>query len=395
MDITNFVMLELGQPLHAFDVKNMNKKITVKVGCDRENFEALDGSKIKLTSEDLTINDESGVVALAGVIGGETSKVTEDTKDIFIESACFLKEPVRKTSRRIGIETDSSYRFSKGIEPYLSEVAIKRASKLICDVTGGKAACYVDCYPKPVKKVFAISISTDQVASRLGYSVDLDSMKNYFNLIGCDVTEGKPDDSLKVIPPVHRVDLLLKEDLIEEYVRLDGFSNIPSKKPTVCSSLRKHSSFYIINRKLKNLVKSQGYNQIVNYAFCDGDVEAKLLGDISSIRDCGLNISDDAIGLMNPINKDLDVMRRSLLSGLVKVISHNTRHGESFGRLFEVGPVFYKSKKENGSIYNEELRLGIASWGEKELLLTENKTPLILDAKNDLENVLKSFVCIF
>ncbi len=399
VDITNFIMLELGQPLHAFDVNNINKKITVKEACSNDKFQALDGSQIKLTSGDLTIRDESGVIALAGIIGGESSKVTEDTKDIFIEAACFLKEPVRKTSRRIGIETDSSYRFSKGVEAFMPELAIKRAAKLICDITGGVATCYIDNYPSPKEQTKAISISKEQVSSRLGYLVDIDSMKKYFGLIGCKVSGsgGKVGGSLEVIPSIHRSDLLLKEDLIEEYVRLDGFSKIPSKKPFISNSLRKHAPFYTLSKKLKTLVKSQGYNQIINYAFTDGCLESKLLGKVDSILECGLSTTNEAVKLINPLSQDLDVMRRGLVSGLIKTMSHNARHGESFGRLFEVGPVFYKSEKvcEEEFKYREEFRLGIVAWGSKRSLLTDNKTPLILDVKSDLENILKSFFVSF
>ena len=389
VDITNFVMLELGTPLHAFDMSKIKKGIYVSQASSSEEFVALDGSLIKLTADDLTIRDDNGILALAGVIGGQNSKVTNQTKDIFIEAACFLKEAIRKTSRRIGIETDSSSRFSKGVDVFMPELSLKRAMKLICDITGGTACGYIDNYPNPVGSPKSILISEQNVSSRLGYQVDFCSMKSRFNSIGCNVKDNK--EGLEVVPPNYRTDLILKEDLIEEFARLEGFDKIPSKQPYISKSLRKHAVEYYLTKKLKQSSKSQGYNQIINYSFNSSEQEKKVLAKETKLSECGLSINADPIKLINPISQDLDSMRRSLFIGLIKSMSYNVRHGELFGRLYEVGPTFYKSNMT----YLEELKLGIIAWGQKESLLTCNKTPLILDVKSDLENILRSFLVTY
>lgn len=386
VDVTNFVMMELGQPLHAFDVRELKgSEIRVEAARAQEKFKTLDGSELTLDGSELTIRDSERVVALAGVVGGLNSGIKDDTKDIFVESAFFRSSTVRKTSRKFGFETDSSYRFSRGVDPDAAVLALNRACELIQQVAGGKIFTdHYDVYPNPIKKT-VIEISISCVSERLGKSVDLNQFMKSMESLGCQVTsEGA---LIKVTPPLYRSDLQQDVDLVEEFARLTGYDQIPETLPkSHAAPLQDNTQVILLNSLAENL-KGMGYSEAINFAF-----ESKK--DSSQVHETeiykaqfGLNNGKAPVTIQNPLNEDLSVMRVSLLPGLLKNTSHNCRYGNAMGRVFESGYCF--EKVENG--FREPLRLGFSAWGQAVGLWgqgSKGSAPVVMELKTAVESLL-------
>lgn len=382
VDVTNYVMLEMGQPLHAFDADEVSdKKIVVENSNMGETFTTLDGTEIQLTGEELTIRDGSRAVALAGVVGGKNSGVTEKTKDIFLEAAFFNNGGVRHTSRRFGIETDSAQRFARGTDPEGVLAAMNRACELIQQVAGGDIAKdYWDEYPKPFKHA-VITVSLDYVQQRLGYSVEAADFKNWLLRLGCDVKEKK--GVFQVQPPAYRWDLFFDVDLVEEYARLHGYENIPEKMPALTSEPTSHAKSFQNENRMCDLLVREGFHQAVNYRFLNQEFQKQFLGDVSLLAQVGLSSVGDIIKVKNPLSEDLGVMRESLLPGLFQNAIHNYRHGKEFGRQFELDYIFGKNSKNE---YAQSSRLSMIGWGQNPSVWNQKtERPVVYDLKASLE----------
>lgn len=419
VDVTNFVMLELGQPLHAFDIRSIqSQQIQVDLARPEELFTTLDGTEITLDGTELMIRDAQKPLALAGIVGGKHSGVYQDTVDVFIESAYFKPEQVRRTSRQLGIETESSYRFSRGVDPNTTLLAMNRACQLIKEVAGGKAQdVFHDIYPKPVTKP-CILINTKDISSRLGYNVDSHRCHFLLKNLGCQVHFGKENqasdpmhvgllkslgcqsqikedeaDLLKVRPPSYRQDLSIKEDLIEEVARLEGYHKIPSGQVLTNSYIQPHAKTYLLQKQLNDLIRRQGYQQTISLAFCHLEAQKQLLGSLQSLRKAGLDISDNPVSLTNPISQELNVMRQSLFPSLLNVLIHNCHHKITYGRIYEIGYAFQgssnKEKKTEISL-EEKWHLGIMSWGHLTSVWQKTHPSLVLEVKKHISNLLKS-----
>ncbi|MCB0413806.1 MAG: phenylalanine--tRNA ligase subunit beta, partial [Bdellovibrionales bacterium] len=387
VDVTNYILMELGQPLHAFDAKTIDGRMIIVGNAQKgEEFTTLDGSQIKLSDEELMIRDQKKSVALAGVMGGENSGVSESTTELFIESAYFLPESVRRASRKFGIESDSSYRFSRGIDPEGVEYALQRACALIQQVAGGEVcADHYDEYPQPIQRE-PIYISKDFIEQKLGYGVDSSSFEDWMKRLGCHILGDAA--RWEVTPPKYRWDLFYDVDLIEEYARLNGYENIPETTPLMNYQPTAHFDFYDKSRVLISSAVTQGFYQAMNYHFVSSHWQSEFLGDSSKLSGNGVLTASEGITLKNPLNEDLDVMRTSLLPGLFKNILHNSRHNMSKGALFEQGVVF--EKKES---FVEHHRLSLALWGSSRELWQKDETPAVLRLKSALENILRRLGC--
>lgn len=396
VDITNFVMLELGQPLHAFDVREIKgAKLLVEMSKAGESFTTLDGTEIKLTGEELTIRDQARAVALAGVVGGLNSGIKDDTKDVFIEAAYFQPTAVRRTSRRFGIDTDSSYRFSRGTNPEAVPLALNRAAQLIHKVAGGEiCGDPYDVYPSPLKKP-KIEIRLKTLSDRLGYEVDGEKFVDWMKRLDCEVSSAFGTDGAWVItPPASRSDLNIDMDLVEEFGRLNGYQHIPETLPVTGAQPTEHHPQYAFETKLRRLMHGQGYFQAINYAFIASKFQERVLGSCEKLAPFGLRAIQEPVSLVNPLTEELNVMRTALSPGLIKNVQHNSRHGNLHGRLFEVGHV-HDGKRGGGAAegnsYLQEWRMALAWWGSLDGLWEKNsKTPQILQVKTTIENVLKS-----
>lgn len=391
VDVTNYVMMELGQPLHAFDANFLaDKKIIVDRAISGEKFTTLDGTELVLSGEELTIRDGQKAIALAGIVGGKNSGVNEKTTDIFLESAYFTAAPVRKTSRKLGIQTDSSYRFSRGTDPWGVELALNRACHLIQKVAGGEVAeSYWDEYPQPIVKP-PITITRDYLEQRLGYSTDFDEFVNWMKRLGCQVELDSLEGVATVNAPVFRWDLWTDIDLVEEFGRLNGYDKIPEKLPPISYEPLTEASEYSHQRRINSLAVREGFSQAINFNFVSKSFNNLITPDEADERTTGLvDISEDGVvQLANPLSEDFNIMRRRVFTGLFKNLIHNYRHGSDYGRLFETGHVFWKNNDE----YQQRLHLGLIAWGQKKSLWQkeEVKRPCVFDVKSAIENILVS-----
>ncbi|MFN3455528.1 MAG: phenylalanine--tRNA ligase subunit beta [Pseudobdellovibrio sp.] len=385
VDVTNYVMLEMGQPLHAFDANLIRKQtIVVRNAKSGENFKTLKEQEIVFNGDELVITDADGAVALAGVIGGLNSGVSEHTQNIFLESANFKSMSVRKSSRRHGIETDSAYRFSRGVDPSQTFEIMDRAVNLILQVAGGEAyGDHYDIYPKPVVKL-PVDVKIDTISDRLGYKAEADLFEQYMRGLHCKVEIVKTGE-YKVTPPLFRFDLEHDMDLVEEYARLKGYEYITETLPSFSSEPVKHDEKYISNYKLGQFLRSEGYDQAFNYAFLSETEESKFLGATALYAQLGLPTDSVAVKLKNPLSEDLNVMRRSLAYPIWKNIKENFHAGNEKGQLYEIGSSFSKADGE----YKETRRLVLALWGN-DFGLYAQTMPLIYKLKSTIENLMQS-----
>ncbi len=388
VDITNFVMMELGQPLHAFDANKITgSTVIVDRAAAGEKFTTLDGTELKLLGGELTIRDSEKALCIAGAIGGINSGVSEKTTAIFLESAYFLPMSVRKTSRTLGIDTDSAYRFSRGVDPQGALRACDRAAELILQTAGGEAfSDQHDFYPEPVKKS-AINIDIQTVTDRLGFEAHQDKFMDYMRRLGCEV-ELLNGGQFSVTPPTFRVDIEHEMDLVEEYARLEGYHLIPETLPVFAQVPAAHDPAFLLQQKLSEIIRASGFHQAFNFSFTSSQGQKSFLKGIRGLTAAGLEASDEEINLINPLSDELNTMRSTLSYGLYKNLLQNFHHANEKGRLFEIGSTFWLKTDKS---YGENQHLGLVAWGSEENLWTKDlKAPLVFELKAALENILSS-----
>ena len=386
VDITNYVMLEMGQPLHAFDADLLaGKKVVVRRAQKNEKFKTLKEQDLILEGDELLICDSEKPVALAGVIGGLNSGVSEKTKNIFIESASFNAMSVRKSSRRHGVDTDSAYRFSRGVDPSAAAVIMDRAALLIQQVAGGVAyGESYNHYPNPyVKKPIAISLKT--VSDRLGYAADEKLFLTYMKGLQIHVEIIGAGEYL-MTPPLFRFDLEQDMDLVEEYARLHGYENIQEKIPALAVEPTTHDAFYLLQQKISATVRASGFHQAFNYAFTSDVAEKKMMADVAQWSRIGLTVDTQPILIRNPLSEEINSLRRTLTTSLWRNSLDNIRAGQVSGALFEIGSVFFKKDQE----FLEKPRLGLIQWGES-LGIYRTVAPLVFQLRSAVEKLLQQF----
>ena len=328
VDITNYVMYETGQPLHAFDLDLLaGKKIIVKSTKAESIFKTLDSKQRNLPTDTLMICDAEKPVAIAGVMGGENSEVSSSTKNILIESAYFNPTSIRRTSRSLGLSTDASYRFERGTDPNNTLFAAKRTAQLISEVCGGEIANgEIDVYPKKINPL-EILLRYKTVERILGYKIDERKIKEIFSNLGIDIKE-QATDHLVVVVPTFRPDIEREIDLIEEIARIHGYDNIPTIEK-ISVTLQKRNDESEFSDQLRNAAISLGFYEMINNPL----LNLKL----SSF------IERKAIKILNPQNIDMEFLRNSLLPSALSVVARNINVGEKDLLLFEIGNIFYKN----------------------------------------------------
>ncbi|MCS7200367.1 MAG: phenylalanine--tRNA ligase subunit beta [Caldimicrobium sp.] len=366
VDITNYVLLELGQPLHAFDWhKIRGGEILVRRAKKGERLLFLDGREVELHPEDLVIADRERPLVLAGILGGEESAVEEHTGDVFLESAWFNSKSIRLSTQRHRITTESSYRFERKIDPEGVLLALKRATQLI-----GEHLCFqaiseiVDVYPKPYEAP-SIYISLKQIRKLLGFEVALEKVENILQRLGEVRTKG---EIYEVKPPSFRQDLTLPEDIVEEIARLYGYEQIPMTFPKAELFSSKPRPDLLFSKKIKEIFRSFGFFEVITYSFINPESLSKL----------NLNPQDrrlKAIALDNPISSALSIMRTTLLPGLLETARFNLHREVDNLRIFEVGKIFYPAE----GLAEERETLGFLLMGRKGEALWDGK-----EAKHDL-----------
>jgi len=362
VDVTNYVLMELGHPLHAFDFSLLRGgKIVVRRAGEGENFTTLDSQERTLKSSDLAICDAGGPVALAGIMGGENSEIRDETTDILLESAYFNPSTIRRTSKRLGMHTESSHRFERGADIDMVPVALDRAAALIAEVAGGAVAPgVIDIYPQPLEKR-RLNISDRRTREILGVDLGLERIARLLSSIGLEVVRpvvDMPHDAvLTVLVPTFRPDLEREIDLIEEVARLNGYDNIPETMPVSRLVSHRPSKRRNLSTQVRDLMVASGCAEMVNYSFIHPGMWDKL----------GLS-SDDArrqtVQLLNPLSEDQSVMRTTLVPSLLETAARNLSYRSRDLHLFELRPVFLPQANEE--LPKEPLRLGIVLCGRRE-----------------------------
>ena len=328
-DITNYVMLELGQPIHAFDLQELNMGIEVRIANKHEKLDLLDGQTIELSGDELVIADSKQAIALAGIMGGQESSIQDATTEIFLESAHFKPETIAGKARRFGLHTDSSHRFERGVDPELAKCAIERATNLVLELVGGNAGPIV-CEEEPslLPHSTLITLDNKKVESLLGISLSANETQSLLQRLQCEVSVS--NDVLEVTPPTYRFDLQIDVDLIEEIARMVGYEKIPAdvKALAVNTSGDVHVDQLSL---MKESLVSRGYHEVVSFSFIDQDTEALF------------NNKNVSKTLVNPISNELSVMRSSVWPGLTKIAQYNLHRQQSRIRIFEQALQFKNS----------------------------------------------------
>ncbi|TAN72778.1 MAG: phenylalanine--tRNA ligase subunit beta [Gallionella sp.] len=338
VDITNYVMLEMGQPLHAFDVAKLTGGIAVRKARKDESLALLNGQAVALDEEVLVIADDARVLALAGIMGGQGSGVETVTRDVFLESAFFHPDAIAGRARRFGLATDSSFRFERGVDFAATRQALERATQLLLEICGGRAGSISEvCGQLPVRA--AITLRRQRVARVLGIALDNSQIAALLKRLQFDFAAN--GDDFRVIPPSFRFDLSIEADLIEELARLHGYDNIPALAPQAALTMLPHSESQRPLARIQQTLVARDYQEIVSYAFVEEQVERELCGNT------------DAVALQNPIASNLAVMRSSLLGGLMGALRFNLNRKQARVRLFETGACF--AKADNAYVQTQRL----------------------------------------
>lgn len=325
VDITNYVMLELGQPLHAFDLAKLKGQIQVRFANPGEELLLLNQQNVKLDPDMLVIADESAVLALAGIMGGESSAVSDSTTDIFLESAFFDPDVIAGKSRRLGLSTDSSYRFERGVDFASTRAALERVSELIQQICGGDAGEILEVTGElPRREV--IVLRAERARRVLGIDLGVETISSLLRRLNFSFTES--DGKFNVTVPSYRFDLSIEVDLIEELARLHGYDHIPALPPNSTLSLLPQNESRQEVSKISQLLIARDYQEVVTYSFVDKEWEADLAGN------------ETPVVLQNPIASQLAVMRSTLLGGLLDVLRFNLNRKHERVRIFEIGRCF-------------------------------------------------------
>ena len=332
VDLINFIMIEIGQPMHAFDIDKLSGQINVRGSKKGESIHCLDGKTYELYTNTPVVTDNSGPVAIAGVLGGQSTAVDKNTKSVFIESAYFTPDLVRLSSKNHRIQTDSSHRFERGVDPSLPDIALKRLVFLLSKELNTKSmniiASSMTKLPKKTKS--KISLSFEAVSKNLGIKIDEKFIINILKKLGFSPIRTKKD-ILQTTVPTHRFDIFNQRDLIEEIARVYGYDKFPSRLPDRMIDYETYNM--PICEKIANCLVSRGYNEVINYTFIPRDSQTLT------------SKANNIINLINPISEDKAEMRSSLIHSLLKNVSYNKNRQKSSVKFFEVGKAYSTTKK--------------------------------------------------
>ena len=334
VDITNFVMMETGQPLHAFDFDRLAEhRIVVRTANEGDRFTTLDGQKRRLHADTLMICDGQKPVAVAGVMGGLNSEIEDDTTCVLIESACFNPASIRRTAKRFNLGTDASHRFERGVDPGGTVRAMERAAHLMVEICGGKwVDGIIDAHPGPVTRT-AIELSVDRTNCVLGTDLTSEQIRGFLQSIEFDVQAANSGGCLSILPPSFRVDISRPEDLMEEVARLHGYNRIPTTFPAITDSKAISSPILSFRERIKALMTGFGFVEAIVYSF-------NAERDYDRLGLPGNDPRRQFISLLNPLTESQSVMRTSLIPGLLGTVQHNINQQNRHIRLFEIGRTF-------------------------------------------------------
>lgn len=374
VDVTNYVLLELGQPMHAFDLDQLKGSIQVRLAQSKEKLELLDGQILEFDNETLLIADESRPLAMAGIMGGLASGVTENTGNIFLESAFFSPINIAGKARLHGLHTDSSHRFERGVDHQLQCLAIERATALLLDIVGGE--------PGPLNEVTCedslpesktVLLRKERIKRVLGFDMESKEIEDILTRLGmgCEPAE---ENSWHVSVPSYRFDVTIEEDLLEELGRIYGYDNLPVRLPLASMQFTKQNESRVSLSRIRSCMADLDYQEAITYSFVDPQLQALVDPD------------HKPLALANPISAEMSVMRTSLWPGLLKALVYNQNRQQNRIRLFEIGTRFVST--ENG-LQQETVLSGIVKGSRNQEGWAISDQPVdFYDIKGDLEVVL-------
>ena len=369
VDITNYVLLKSGQPLHAFDQKKINGKITIRNANQNEHLHLLNDQEIKFQRGELVIADESGPIALAGIMGGASSAISVTTTNIFLESAYFDPIHIAGKARSFGLNTESSHRFERGVDFNNSLFALEYAASLIVKYCGGKVSNSKEINSKLPQRE-PIKLHTSKVISIMGIKISDNDIKNVLEKL--NFIYKKNEDEFIVTPPSYRFDLNIEEDLIEEVIRIIGYNNIPAIYPHMQANMLALEGKVKSIENIKDRLVSLGYNEVISYSFITKETEIDFHGNKNSIE------------LKNPIASNLNVMRSKIWGSHIETLRYNLNRAQKTVRIFEIASV-YKAEKKG---YEEIKILSGLAYGDQipEQCGEKNRDINFFDIKGDIEN---------
>ncbi|MCS4307601.1 phenylalanyl-tRNA synthetase beta chain [Rheinheimera pacifica] len=376
VDITNFVLLELGHPMHAFDLAAIDGDINVRLAEEGEKLVLLDESEVTLKANTLLIADNSKALAMAGVFGGLHSGVTAQTKDVFLESAFFAPLAIAGKARQYGLHTDASHRYERGVDPQLQHAAMERATALLLQICGGEAGPVVEAVSEShLPKVADISLTEAKLARILGISIAKAEVTAIFSRLGLNVSETA--DGWQVSVPGYRFDISIAEDLIEEVARVYGYNSIPNVAPQAALKMRSFNEAELNVQRLRTVLVDRGYQEAITYSFVDPKVQQQLFPQ------------QPALVLPNPISADMSAMRLNLWPGLLQTVQYNQNRQQSRIRLFEYGLKFIPDATAEGGVRQEAVIGGVIVGSmHNEHWNMENRVADFYDVKGDVEALL-------
>lgn len=376
VDVTNYVLLELGQPIHAFDLNRIEGGIVVRMAEEGETLVLLDGSEANLHADTLVIADHGKALAIAGISGGEHSSVHDETQNVLLECAFFSPLFITGRARRHGLHTDASHRYDCGVDPALQYTAMERATRLLMDICGGQAGPVIDVTSEEnLPKRATITLRRSKLDRLIGHHIEDTQVSDILRRLGCKVTEGK--EQWIAVAPSWRFDMEIEEDLVEEVARIYGYNSIPNSPVQAGLIMGTHREADLSLKRLKTMLVDKGYQEVITYSFIDPKIQQLL------------HPGEENLILPNPISTDMSAMRLSLWSGLLSTVVYNQNRQQSRVRIFESGLRFVPDTQPDLSI-RQDLMLAGAICGnryEEQWDLARN-TVDFYDLKGDLESVL-------
>ncbi|MCX8956144.1 phenylalanine--tRNA ligase subunit beta [Erwinia psidii] len=376
VDITNFVLLELGQPMHAFDLDRISGGINVRMAEEGETLRLLDGSEAKLNADTLVIADSHSALAMAGIFGGEHSGVNEQTSNVLFECAFFSPLSVTGRARRHGLHTDASHRYERGVDPQMQYRAMERATRLLLDICGGEAGPVIDVTNDvTLPKCATLTLRREKLDRLIGHVIADGDVSDILRRLGCKVNEG--DGFWQATAPSWRFDIAIEEDLVEEVARVYGYNNIPDVPVQAGLVMTSHREATLSLKRVKAMLVDKGYQEAITYSFVDPKTQALLHPGI------------DPLVLPSPISVEMSAMRLSLWTGLLDAVVYNQNRQQSRVRLFESGLRFVPDTQAYLGIRQDVMLAGVICGARyEEHWDLARQTVDFYDLKGDLESVL-------
>ncbi|PSV41077.1 phenylalanine--tRNA ligase subunit beta [Photobacterium sp. GB-210] len=377
VDITNYVLLEMGQPMHAFDLAKIDGGIVVRMAEQGEKLTLLDGNEAELNDNTLVIADNKQALAIAGIFGGEFSGVNTETKDVLLECAFFAPDAIRGRARSYGLHTDSSHRFERGVDATLQMKAMERATALIVEICGGEVAPIVEAESEAdLPKAATIELRRTKLDRLLGHSIASEEVVEILTRLGCDVET--TDAGWKATAPAWRFDMAIEEDLVEEVGRIFGYNNIPNQSPVAALSMNLHKEANLPLKRVRDLLVDRGYQEAITYSFVEPEQQKLIVPEIEPLI------------LPFPISADMSAMRLSLWTGLLNTVVFNQKRQQPRVRLFEAGLRFVPEQSAENGMRQEMMLAGVIAGNRSdEHWDIATNTVDFFDLKGDVEAVLE------